>query len=223
VSAGAPHLLSVNVGRPRLVARGGRTEPTAIWKQPVEGRVRARGVNLEGDEQADRSVHGGPDKAVYSYAREDYERWEGELGRELAPGSFGENLTTLGIDVSGAVIGERWRAGTVLLEVSQPRTPCWKLGVRMDDPRFIKRFAQAGRPGAYLRIVEEGELGAGDAVEVTSRPAHGVTVAEVAHAFLRDHSRAARLLEAPELTESWREWAAEATQRSEPRAQSSEL
>jgi MOSC domain-containing protein YiiM len=203
----AAQLVSVNVGRPRMVARGERTEPTAIWKSPVSGRVRVAGVNVEGDEQADRSVHGGPDMAVYSYALDDYAWWSAQLGRELEPGTFGENLTVRGLDVTGAAIGERWRIGSALLEVSQPRVPCWKLGVRMGDPKFVKRFAAAERPGAYLRIVEEGELGAGDAITVESRPAHGVTIAEVNHTYLRDHAAAARLVDVPELSRSWRDWA----------------
>ena len=137
--------------------------------------MRVAGVNVEGDDQADRRVHGGPDKAVYAYAAEDTAFWEAELGRELGPGAFGENLTTEGLDVSGAVVGERWRIGDVELEVCQPRLPCAKLALRMGEPTMVKRFAQASRPGAYLRIVSEGSLGAGDAIEVVSRPEHGVT------------------------------------------------
>ena len=129
---------------------------SAIGKAPVEGRVRVEGVNVEGDDQADRRVHGGPDKAVYAYAREDAAFWAGELGRELGPGAFGENLTTEGLDVSGAVVGERWRIGDVELEVCQPRLPCNKLALRMGEPLMVKRFAQASRPGAYLRIAVEG-------------------------------------------------------------------
>jgi MOSC domain-containing protein YiiM len=200
-------VVSVNVGRPRMVTRGDGDEPTAIWKTPMRGRIRVAGVNIEGDEQADRTVHGGPDMAVYSYATEDYEWWSAELARDLGPGTFGENLTLRGVDVTGASIGERWRIGSVVLEVSQPRIPCWKLGVRMGDPAFVKRFAAAERPGAYLRIAEEGELAAGDVVEVESRPAHGVTIAEVNHTFLRDHAAAARLVDVPELSASWRDWA----------------
>jgi MOSC domain-containing protein YiiM len=201
-------VVSVNVGRPREIERNGSVERTAIWKAPVEGRVAVRGVNVEGDDQADRSVHGGPDKAVYAYAGEDTAWWERELGRALGPGAFGENLTLAGVDVTGALIGERWRIGSVLLEVSQPRIPCWKLGKRMSDPRFLKRFAEAGRPGAYLRIAEEGELAAGDAVEIVHRPDHDITVGLVAHAFLHDHSLAARVLEAEALSDEWRGWAA---------------
>ena len=166
-----------------------------------------RGVNLDGDDQADRSVHGGPDKAVYAYASEDLAWWAEGLGQPVEPGSFGENLTTAGIDRSEAVIGERWAIGSTLLEVSQPRVPCFKLGIRMGDPTFPRRFAQAGRPGAYLRVVAEGSLRAGDVIRPVSRPVHGVTVGLVTRAYHRDHSLAARILEAPELPEPWVGWA----------------
>ena len=179
---------------------------TGIWKLPVEGRVAVRGVNVEGDEQADRSVHGGPDKALYAYAREDIDWWERELERELPDGVFGENLTLRGVGVTGAVIGERWRIGTTLLEVSEPRFPCWKLGVRFGDPKMLKRFAAARRPGAYLRIAEEGHLAAGDRVEVAARPGHGFSIASFAHAFLEDRGELPRLLEVPGVSEDWRDW-----------------
>jgi MOSC domain-containing protein YiiM len=193
-------LLSVNVGRPQPVGlRRGRTVRSAIGKAPVDGRVRVAGVNVEGDDQADRRVHGGPDKAIYAYAREDAAWWEGELGRELGPGAFGENLTVEGIDVSGAVIGERWRLGTVELEVCQPRFPCFKLGLRFGDPLMLKRFTQAERPGAYLRIVREGEIGAGDTIEVGERPDHGITIALVARAVMIDHRLLVHAASAPAL------------------------
>jgi MOSC domain-containing protein YiiM len=201
-------VLSVNVADIREVAHRGAKVKTGIWKLPVEGPVAVRGVNLEGDDQADRAVHGGVDKAVYAYAREDTDWWEGELGEELPHGAFGENLTLRGVDVTGAVIGERWRIGSVLLEVSEPRFPCWKLGVRFGDPKMLKRFAAARRPGAYLRIAEEGVLEAGDPVEVVSRPGHGLTIAGFAHAFLEDREELPRLL-IPEVAESWREWVRE--------------
>ena len=137
--------------------------------------MRVAGVNVDGDDQADRTVHGGPDKAVYAYAREDELWWAARLDREVPPGMFGENLTVEGVDVSGAVIGERWRIGAVELQVCQPRLPCFKLGLRFGDPQMVKLFAQAGRPGAYLRILAEGEIGAGDEVDITDRPSHGVT------------------------------------------------
>jgi MOSC domain-containing protein YiiM len=206
-SGPAPRLLSVNVGRPKAVDSGRRVVETAIWKAPVEGRVRVRGVNLDGDRQADLSVHGGPDKAVYAYAIEETRRWEEELGRELGPGAFGENLTTEGVDVSGALLGERWRVGTTLLEVVQPRLPCFKLGLRMGDPLFVRRFGLASRPGAYLRIVEEGELGAGDAIAVQRDEGqeHGVSVRLVSDAILVDRSLIPRALAAPQLIPKLRE------------------
>ncbi len=198
-----PRLVSVNVGRPQQIAvRRGRPLMSAIGKQPVEGRVRVEGVNVAGDQQADLRVHGGPDKALYAYASEDAAWWAEQLGRDIPPGMFGENLTTEGLDVSGAVIGERWRIGTVELEVAQPRLPCAKLGTRFGDLRMVRRFAEASRPGAYLRIVSEGELGAGDEIEVLSRPEHGITVAFVSDAILIDETLRARAGSAPELAES---------------------
>jgi MOSC domain-containing protein YiiM len=207
----APHLLSVNVGLPKEIDTGRRIVETAIWKAPVAGRVKVRHDNLEGDRQADLTVHGGPDKAVYAYAIEETRRWEEELGRELGAGAFGENLTTEGVDVSGAVLGERWRIGTTLLEVVQPRLPCFKLGLKMGDPTFLKRFALASRPGAYLKILAEGELGVGDPIEVDlgGRPDHGVSVRLVADAMLVDHSLIPRAREAPQLISTLREQMAE--------------
>ena len=195
-------LFSVNVGRPKQIAvRRGRPLMSAIGKAPVEGRVRVEGVNVAGDDQADRRVHGGPDKAVYAYALEDVAWWERELDRSVPSGMFGENLTTEGMDVSGAVIGERWRIGTVELEVCQPRIPCSKLGIRFGDLKLVRRFGEASRPGAYMRIVREGELGAGDEIELLSRPEHGITIALVADALLLDDSLRARAASAPELPE----------------------
>jgi MOSC domain-containing protein YiiM len=200
-------LRSVNVGRPAQIgSQRGRPIVSAIGKHPVEGRVRVAGVNVAGDDQADRRVHGGPDKAVYAYAAEDTAWWEAELGRELGPGAFGENLTTEGVDVSGAVIGERWRIGDVELEVAQPRQPCAKLGLRFGDLRMVRRFAQAERPGAYLRILREGEIGAGDAIEVVDRPLHGISVALVSRALLLDEELLAEAAQAPELPTALAAW-----------------
>ena len=202
-----PHLVSVNVGRPRTVRRGSGTALTAIWKHPVAGPVAARGVNLEGDEQVDRRFHGGPDKAIYAYASEDTAWWEAELGRELGPGVFGENLTVAGLDLAAMEVGQRWRIGTVELEVSQPRLPCFKLGLRFGDPHMLKRFVKAGRTGTYLRIVQEGRLEAGQPVVVAEPPGHGVTVALIAAAYHKDRRLAERMLDAPQLPGHWREWA----------------
>ena len=196
---------AVNVGVPRAVEVNGHTVWTAIWKSPVEGRVALRGVNLDGDDQADRTVHGGTDKAVYAYAAEDTEWWEAVLGAPLGPGGFGENLTVRSVPVSHAVIGERWAVGSALLEVAQPRLPCFKLGLRMGDPHFLKAFAEAGRPGAYLRVLGEGDIGAGDRIDVVHRPAHGVTSALVSRALLRDPRLLKDALEAPELPDDLRD------------------
>ena len=174
-----PHIASVNVGRPREIVVDGRTVRTSIWKDPVAGRVAVRGVNVAGDDQSDRKVHGGDRKAVYAYAREDLDWWSERLGRPLASGTFGENLTTKSVDVTGARVGERWRVGSALLEVTQPRLPCYKLELRMDRPGFIDEFIDGGRPGAYLRIVDQGEVGAGDLVRILSRPDGAPSMAEV--------------------------------------------
>jgi MOSC domain-containing protein YiiM len=200
-------VVSVNVGTPRGVGYRGNTVRTAIWKDPVAGRVKVAGHKVAGDEQGNPEAHGGPDKAVYAYAAEDYEWWSSELALELAPGTFGENLTLRGIDVSNALVGERWRVGGTLLEVAQPRIPCFKLGIRMGSQRFPTRFAAAGRPGAYLRIVDEGEVAAGDPAEVVHRPGHDLSVAEVSRIYHDDHAGADRLLHVPELAGTWRPWA----------------
>ena len=200
---------AVNVGRPRTLAFGDVDVETAIWKAPVEGRRRVGRLNVEGDRQADLKVHGGPDKAVYAYAGESRSWWGEHLGLgELPPGVFGENLSTSGVDVDGAVVGELWRVGSALLQVSQPRVPCYKLAIRFDDPAMPRRFAAAARPGAYLRVLEEGDVAAGDPVAVEARPPHAVTVADVARAYhSHDVSLAARLLDVPELDDGWKAWA----------------
>ena len=200
-------VLSVNVGRIREFDFNGRPAVSAIWKTPVMGRVAARGVNLEGDDQADRDAHGGPDKAVYAYAIEDGRRWEQELGRPLEYGEFGGNLTTEGIDVNGALVGERWEVGSTILEVSEPRIPCWRLGVRMEDKQFPRRFTAAGRPGTYLRIVVEGELGVGDEIRVVEQPDHDLTIGEIFRIYTVARDEADRLLSVPRLSEAWRQWA----------------
>jgi MOSC domain-containing protein YiiM len=211
---GSGKLLSVNVGAPREFEYNGRPAKSAIWKFPVSGRVEARGVNLAGDDQADREAHGGPDKAVYAYAVEDARWWEREIGRPFSSGEFGENLTTEGIDVNGALIGERWAIGTTVLEVSEPRIPCWRLGVRMNDARFLRRFTEALRPGAYLRIITEGTIGAGDEIRIVKKPDTLLSVADVFRIYTRDRGEAERLLEGAPMSEAWRRWAADFIQKS---------
>ena len=209
-------VLSVNVGRAREFEFNGRHVQSAIWKSPVVGRVAARGVNLEGDDQADRKAHGGPDKAVYAYAVEDARWWEREVGRSLEPGQFGENLTTEGMEVNEALVGERWQVGTSVLEVSEPRVPCWRLGVRMEDRSFVRHFTEALRPGAYLRIVVEGLVGAGDAIRVVERPDDGVSIRDVFRIYTRDRQEAGRLLAVLRMSESWKAWATGAPHAAEP-------
>lgn len=210
-------ILSVNVGRVREFEYNGRPARSGIWKSPVAGRVAARGVNLDGDDQADRKVHGGPDKAVYAYAIEDIRWWEQELGRSLQPGEFGENLTTEKIDVNGALVGEHWKIGTAVLEVSEPRVPCWRLGVRMNDKMFPRRFTEALRPGAYLRIIVEGDVGAGDEIRVVDRPKHDLTIGDVFRIFSRDRDEVERLI-VPGMSESWRRWAEARLEKAKSRA-----
>jgi MOSC domain-containing protein YiiM len=202
-------IISVNAGAVRTVERGGKQIATGIFKEPVAGRVRLRGVNLDGDDQADRGVHGGHDKAAYAYASEDYDWWMSELGRACAPGTFGENLTTRGIDVSGALIGERWRVGSTVVQVTSPRVPCYKLAMKMDDPHFVRRFAEALRPGAYLSIVQEGDVAAGDGIEIVHRPGHAVTLAEMTRIYFFERHRIGELVIVEDLPAGWRDWARE--------------
>jgi MOSC domain-containing protein YiiM len=196
-------VVSVNVGAIRQVEWEGEVVSTAIWKSPVRERIALRGVNLAGDEQADRTVHGGHDKAVYAYSQEDYDFWREEHGVETRPGLFGENLTVDGIDLSAAIVGERWRVGSCLLGVTQPRLPCYKLGMRMGDPYFPRRFQAAMRMGAYFRVIEEGDIGVNDAIAVVERPTHGVTLHTMVGA-LHDPVKARALREVEDLPGFWR-------------------
>lgn len=180
-------VVSVNLADMRKVPMGDLLYDTGIWKLPVRGAVAVKDLGLDGDRQGDLNVHGGLRKAVYVYAEEDNRWWEAELERKIAPGSFGENLTVRGVKVTGALIGERWRIGSAEFEVAQPRQPCWKLGLRMDDPKMPHRFNVANRPGAYLSVVKKGELAAGDGVEVLQRPPHPVTIGLMAFLVYNDH------------------------------------
>ena len=160
-------IVSVNIGQPREVPWRGTTVTTSIFKDPVSGPVRVAGVNLDGDRQADLVVHGGPDKAVYVYPAEHYPAWERELGRSLPWGAFGENLTVSGLPLEDAIcIGDRLRAGSAELLVVQPRLPCFKLGIRFNDPGMLRRFLVSGRTGYYLRILSEGDVEAGDSIDL---------------------------------------------------------
>jgi MOSC domain-containing protein YiiM len=192
-------VVSVNIGVLRVVPWTAGKGSTGIDKRPAPGRVRAEGVGLAGDVIVDTNNHGGYDQAVYAYAREDAAWWADDLDREVPVGAFGENLSTDGVEVTGAVIGERWRVGSTLLEVSRPRIPCRTFAGFWEVPQLIKLFTQRAVPGAYLRIIEEGELGAGDDVRIVHRPGHGVTIGEVFRALTGDRTLVPRLLEAPEL------------------------
>ncbi|MFF7448517.1 MULTISPECIES: MOSC domain-containing protein [unclassified Streptomyces] len=201
-------LLSVNLGREKAVAYTDNPEGvTGIDKRPVDTPVRVAapgpkgigGSGLAGDAVCKRQHHGGDDQAVYAMAREDLDEWEGELGRTLANGAFGENLTTEGIDVSGARIGERWRIGPeVVLEVTSARIPCGTFQGHMAEERWVKRFTRKGAPGAYLRVIQPGEIRTGDPVEIVHRPDHEVTVALAFRAMTTERPLQPRLLAAGE-------------------------
>ena len=184
---------------------------TGIDKRPASGPVSVRRLGLIGDTICDTKNHGGVDQAVYAYAEEDAAWWQRELAGELRfglrPGSFGENLTTRGLDLTGAVIGERWRIGSTILQVSAPRIPCSTFAAFWGIDRLAKRFTAVGRPGAYLRVLTEGQLSAGDAITVLDRPGHGLTIGQTFRALTGDHSLARLLVAAPELPVEAREWA----------------
>jgi MOSC domain-containing protein YiiM len=174
-------VVSVNVGAPQKV-RGldGKVVLTSIFKSPVEGRVAVRNYNIEGDKQADLRVHGGPYKAIYCYPEEHYSYWQRELPEtQLVPGNFGENLTTRGLLESDVYIGDRFRVGTALLQVTQPRMPCFKLGIRFGRADMVKLFWRSERAGIYFSIVEEGDVAAGDPIQQVSADSNGITIANV--------------------------------------------
>ena len=198
----SPRVTAVNTVHALRPDLRGDLDETAIDKRPADGRVVVRapgdgGVGLADDQVVDVRHHGGRDQAVYAYAVEDRDWWAAELGRELGPGSFGQNLDVEGLDVTGAVIGERWQVGAdgLVLEVTSPRVPCTTFQGFMDEPHWVKRFTDHGAPGAYLRVVAEGTVGAGDGVTVLDRPAHGVTIGDVFRVRQTDASRLESLLD----------------------------
>jgi MOSC domain-containing protein YiiM/ferredoxin-NADP reductase len=202
-------LLSVNVGLPRDIEWKGRTVHTAIWKDPVRGRCRVRRLNLDGDGQGDLAGHGGEQRAVYVYQIESYRYWQEQLRRtEFVYGQFSENFTVEGLPDDGVCIGDRYRIGSALFEVTQPRVTCYRLGIRMNDPQMPALLTSSGRPGFYFRVLQEGEVGAGDAITKVGEAKERMTVAEInALLYLPDHSRERleRALRIEALSGGWRE------------------
>jgi MOSC domain-containing protein YiiM len=202
-------IVSLNVARPRLVVWNGQTVSTGIYKLPVEGGVMLRALNLDGDRQADLTVHGGPYKAVYAYPSEHYPYWRNELpDTELPWGMFGENFTTEGLDESAVNIGDRFRIGPAEVTVTQPRMPCHKLGIKFGRADILKRFLASGRTGFYFSVQREGEVGAGDEIELIGRDENGVTVADITRLYAWDRGDTATMQRAvalEALPESWRD------------------
>ncbi len=203
-------IISVNVGLPRLVLRNDKPVSTGIFKEPVAGRVMMRTLNLDGDRQSDLSVHGGPQKAVYVYPSEHYDFWKQELpDMDLSWGVFGENLTTTGLLETEIHIGDKFRIGTGEVMVTQPRMPCYKLGIRFGRPDIIKRFLLSERSGFYLSVLKEGEVGAGDEFQLLEKNTSGVRVVDVTRLFSTDKENVDLMLRAiatEALPESWREY-----------------
>jgi MOSC domain-containing protein YiiM len=203
-------VLSVNVGLPRDVIWRGKSITTGIYKEPVEGRVPIRVLNLDGDRQADLRVHGGWDKAVYAYPSEFYELWSRERPElDLGPGAFGENLTTEGLLDASVSVGDRFRVGTAELVVTQPRLPCFKLGIKMRRDKFVTEFLERGLLGFYLAVAREGDVEAGDSIVELSRDPRRFGVTEVARLYARDRDAVEGMQRAAELDvlpESWRDY-----------------
>ena len=203
-------LVSVNVGLPRNVTWLGKDVQTSIWKTPVQGRIRVSKLNLDGDRQSDTSVHGGVDKAVYAYPSEHYSFWRGRLGDgDLPWGAFGENFTTEGLLEARLQVGARLRVGSAEFTVTQPRMPCFKLGIRFDSADMVKRFLQSKRTGFYLAVLREGEVGAGDPIEYSGNRDSEVTIADIVSLYTSDFDNQEllrRATELPALPEGWREY-----------------
>ena len=203
-------LLSVNVGLPREIEWKGKIVRTSIFKAPVTGRVRVARLNVEGDQQSDLTVHGGLDKAVYAYASEHYAFWHQELpGVDLPQGVFGENFTTAGLLEETFYIGDRLRIGSAEFVVTQPRMPCFKLGIRFNRPDMVKRFLQSGRTGFYFAVINEGEVAAGDSIELIERDEHNIPVADIVNLYRGDATNQdmlRRVSELPSLPNSWRDY-----------------
>src|SRR6202162_6400352 len=201
-------LLSINVGLPRDVAWRGQKVHTAIWKQPVQGRIRVRRLNVEGDGQGDLAGHGGENRAVMVYQMDAYRYWEAQLGRnDFSFGQFGENFTVDGLSDDEVCIGDRYRIGSALFEVTQPRVTCYRVGIRMEEPQMAALLVAHGRPGFYFRVLEEGEVEAGDEIVQVARGPERMTVFEInALLYMPGHPRSQleRALRIPALSAGWR-------------------
>lgn len=201
-------VISVNVGMPRPVAHEGRAVQTGIYKRPVKGPLAVRRLNLDGDGQADLRHHGGVDKAVYAFDQSGYAYWQATApGKAYGPGFFGENLTLEGLPETDVAIGDVFRVGTAVVQVTQPRVPCFKLGIRVGDPAFVAQFLEGRRTGFYLRVLEEGEVQPGGAITRIERPEPAVSVRDLVEAYFFDGPRATLegALRVPALSASWRE------------------
>ena len=196
-------IVSVNTGAAADLIIGGQPDHSAIDKRPAAGPVRVDWLGLAGDEHGDPENHGGLEQALYAYAREDLDWWTERLGRELPAGAFGENVTTAGFDVSAALIGETWRMGQVVAQVTSPRIPCVTFMAWTGEDHWVRRFAAAGRPGAYLRVLTEGEIGSGAEIDVLARPGQQVTVAESMRAYYGDADLMRKLLTVPGRSAKW--------------------
>jgi MOSC domain-containing protein YiiM len=201
----SPRIVSVNTGVLRDLPIGGKPDRSAIDKRSVAGPVHVGRLGLAGDQVGDTVNHGGTEQALYAYAREDMDWWTERLGREVGNGWFGENVTTAGLDVTGALIGETWQLGEAVVQVTSPRIPCATFQAWTTEDHWVKRFAAAGRPGAYLRVLAEGEIRAGDPIRVISQPDQRVTVAESMRAFYGDAGLMRVLLTVPGRSGKWDE------------------
>lgn len=203
-------LISINVGLPRVVTLNGEPVSTGIFKEPVAGRVMLRTLNLDGDRQADLSVHGGPSKAVYVYPSEHYDFWKRELpGLKLPWGMFGENFTSAGLFESEVNIGDRFRIGSAVVMVTEPRMPCYKLGIKFGRSDIVKKFLASERTGFYFAVLQEGEVGAGDPIELIEQTNHSVRVSDITRLYTREKRNLGllrRALEVEALPESWKSY-----------------
>ncbi len=202
-------IISINAGKPKTFDWKGELVTTSIWKEPVQGTINVNYLNLEGDLQSDLKVHGGPDKAVYAYPGEHYKFWAQELEQDLPWGSFGENLTTNGLNERDVRVGDKFQIGSALFQVTQPRFPCYKLGLKFNDARMVRRFVQSRRNGFYLRILEEGAFRPGDAIGLVEKSQSGILIRDFISLYLGEEKEpglTAKAIGSPGLPKNWIEF-----------------